>query len=253
MGKGRPHLLLVFLPSLCLGDSGYGAPQGTPYNSYDSYSAPSNNHQHSSSYSSSGNSNYNGNSYNSDYAYPVHQDTINIVHQSPPAVVQHENVNVHHHFYHQAQPVVNVPVPPQPHIVQVPQNVPVQFVPVNVPTPPPQFQQVPVQYAPGYGYQLPPANQCYDYDLECLAAVGRDFGLPIGGGGGGYPGAGGYGGYPGGGGYGGYPPAGGFGGNSPYVQRKELVKGALLLGAGIVKGALITTLVQSAVNNNGKK
>ncbi len=63
------------------------------------------------------------------------------------------------------------------------------------------------------------ANQCYDYDLECLAAVGRDFGLPIGGGGpvggfggygGGYPvGGGGYGGgYPVGGGYGGYPPAG---------------------------------------------
>ncbi len=64
------------------------------------------------------------------------------------------------------------------------------------------------------------ANQCYDYDLECLAAVGRDFGLPIGGGGpvggfGGYPGGGGYGGgYPvGGGGYGGgYPVGGGYGG-----------------------------------------
>jgi hypothetical protein len=47
------------------------------------------------------------------------------------------------------------------------------------------------------------ANQCYDYDLDCLQAVGRDFGL---GGGGGYPGAGfPVGGYPGGG---GYPPAG---------------------------------------------
>ena len=49
---------------------------------------------------------------------------------------------------------------------------------------------------------------------------------------------------------------GGFGGNlfgdDPYVKRKELIKSGLLLGAGVLKGALITTLINNANNNNGK-
>ena len=36
----------------------------------------------------------------------------------------------------------------------------------------------------------------------------------------------------------------------PYIKRKELVKGALLLGTGIVKGALLTTLYNNL--NNGR-
>ncbi len=85
-------------------------------------------------------------------------------------------------FIAQAQPVVSVPVPPQPHIVQVrqelricrwlffiektttnhsnpifstqvPQNVPVQFVPVNVPTPPPQVHN---------NWQYTPSSENYD-------------------------------------------------------------------------------------------
>ena len=39
---------------------------------------------------------------------------------------------------------------------------------------------------------------------------------------------------------------------SPYVKRKELIKSGLLLGAGVLKGALITTLINNANNNNGK-
>ena len=38
----------------------------------------------------------------------------------------------------------------------------------------------------------------------------------------------------------------------PYVKRKELAKNALLLGAGMVKGALLTTLINTVNNNNGK-
>merc|ERR1712002_153267 len=36
----------------------------------------------------------------------------------------------------------------------------------------------------------------------------------------------------------------------PYVKRKELIKSGLLLGAGVIKGALITTLIHSATDNN---
>ena len=38
----------------------------------------------------------------------------------------------------------------------------------------------------------------------------------------------------------------------PYVKRKELAKNALLLGAGMVKGALLTTLINTVNNSNGK-
>lgn len=34
----------------------------------------------------------------------------------------------------------------------------------------------------------------------------------------------------------------------PYVKRKELVKGALLLGTGMIKGALLTTLYNNLAN-----
>ena len=34
------------------------------------------------------------------------------------------------------------------------------------------------------------------------------------------------------------------------MKRKELAKSALLLGAGVVKGALITTLINAVNNNN---
>ena len=38
--------------------------------------------------------------------------------------------------------------------------------------------------------------------------------------------------------------------DDPYVKRKELVKGALLLGTGVIKGALLTTLYNNLQNNN---
>jgi len=69
--------------------------------------------------------------------------------------------------------------------------------------------------------------------LDCLANVARDFGLPV-------------------------PRDGrslvpGFGAfDDPYIKRKELIKSGLLLGAGVLKGALITTLINNANNNNGK-
>jgi len=134
----------------------YGAPYAP---SYDSYSAP---------------------------AAPVQS------YQALPANnVDHKHV--HHHFYHPSQPIVKVPVTQRPFVVKVPQNVPVKFVPVNVPTQAPQYQHLPVQYAPQYGYHL----------------QGQDEG---------------------------------------FVKRKELIKSALLLGAGVVKGAVITTLINQAQN-----
>merc|ERR1711874_874801 len=44
-----------------------------------------------------------------------------------------------------------------------------------------------------------------------------------------------------------------FDSGSPYVQRKELVKGALLLGTGMVKGALLTHLYNQLNNNNNNR
>ena len=49
---------------------------------------------------------------------------------------------------------VKVPVTQKPYVVQVPQNVPVQFVGVNVPTPAPPRVQV-VQVQPQTGYSQP--------------------------------------------------------------------------------------------------
>ncbi|XP_023320845.1 leucine-rich repeat extensin-like protein 3 isoform X5 [Eurytemora carolleeae] len=145
--------------------------------------------------------------------YPPQQQYVN-----PP------DSHVHHHYYHQAQPVVQVPITPQPYVVQVPQNVPVQFVPINVDVPPPQYQTVPVHLAPQQGYVLPgPVAAPYQYPGPSPYA-----GSPFGGGG-----------------------LGGFGGgfDDPYIKRKELIKSGLLLGAGVIKGALVTTLINQATQN----
>ncbi|XP_023320844.1 leucine-rich repeat extensin-like protein 1 isoform X4 [Eurytemora carolleeae] len=220
-------LVLLFLPSLALAapkpdsSSSYGAPHAPVYDSYSAPPAPT---------------------YAKQQYYPPQQQYVN-----PP------DSHVHHHYYHQAQPVVQVPITPQPYVVQVPQNVPVQFVPINVDVPPPQYQTVPVHLAPQQGYVLPDRSECYDYDLECLGNIGRDFGLPIphpyqgpvaapyq------YPGPSPYAGSPfGGGGLGGF--GGGF--DDPYIKRKELIKSGLLLGAGVIKGALVTTLINQATQN----
>ena len=41
--------------------------------------------------------------------------------------------------------------------------------------------------------------------------------------------------------------------NPGFVTRKELVKSGLLLGAGILKGALLTTVINNINNNNNGK
>ena len=50
-------------------------------------------------------------------------------------------------------------------------------------------------------------------------------------------------------GYQGYPGYQGYQ-DQGYVTRKELVKSGLLLGAGILKGALLTTVINNINNNN---
>merc|ERR1712088_814080 len=211
MGRGFHHLnmhlpllSLLSLPFLVLGDSensssevassrqsdGYGAPYAPPQQyqarpSYDSYSAPS-------------------------YQAPSYQAPPPTYDSQPKHdydYYKHE----HHHYYHAGPPrVYKVPVPvtQKPHIVHVPQNVPVKFVGVNVPAPPPvQYVGQPVEITPQYGGVYHHSDsECYDYDLDCLANVARDFG-------------------------------------DPYIKRKELIKSGLLLGAGVLKGALITTLI----------
>jgi len=172
------QLLMGLLPVMTLGapDTGYNGGYGAPHApAYDSYSAPAP-------------------SYNApvqSYSAPA------TAYAGAPVYSHSDNQHVHHHYYHQAAPVVRVPVTPKPFVVQVPQNVPVRFVGVNVPTPAPQYQQLPVHLAPGYGYRLPARQE------------------------------------------------------DAYVKRKELAKSALLLGAGVVKGALITTLINQA-QQNGK-
>jgi len=154
----------------------------------------------------------------------------------------------HHHFYHAGPPKVvqvAVPVTQKPYVVQVPQNVPVQFVGVNVPTPappPPRVIQVQPQYGqytqPQHIHHYPVDNACHGFDLDCVAKAGKDIlgdGARIAGvGNTGY----GYG-------YQGY--------DQGYVTRKELVKSGLLLGAGILKGALLTTVINNINNNNNGK
>jgi len=225
-----PSLLLV-LPLLAMGDTesssseiassrqsdGYGAPYAPPQQyqarpTYDSYSAPS-------------------------YQAPTYQAPPPSYDSQPKHdydYYKHE----HHHYYHAGPPrVYKVPVPvtQKPHIVHVPQNVPVKFVGVNVPAPPPvQYVGQPVEITPQYGGVYHHSDsECYDYDLDCLANVARDFGLPV-------P-------------RGGRSLVPGFGAfDDPYIKRKELIKSGLLLGAGVLKGALITTLINNANNNNGK-
>merc|ERR1719242_1826929 len=102
-----------------------------------------------------------------------------------------------HHYYHAGPPRVfhvKVPVTQRPYTVHVPQNVPVNFVPVSVPR----------------------------QDLPGIQVLEQD-------------------------------PFTYFDTGSPYVQRKELVKGALLLGTGMVKGALLTHLYNQLNNNNNNR
>jgi len=181
----RPILLI--LPILTLSDvDSYGAPSGPVYSPtpQSQYSAPATTYQAT-------------NAQLPNYDYYKHE---------------------HHHYYHAGPPKVvhvKVPVTQKPYVVQVPQNVPVQFVGVNVPTPAPPRVQV-VQVQPQTGYSQPQHIHHY-------------------------PGvSGGY--------QGGYQ---GYGYQDPgYVTRKELVKSGLLLGAGILKGALLTTAINAINNNN---
>merc|ERR1711997_385305 len=101
-----------------------------------------------------------------------------------------------HHYYHAGPPRVfhvKVPVTQRPYTVHVPQNVPVNFVPVSVPR----------------------------QDLPGIQVLEQD-------------------------------PFTYFDTGSPYVQRKELVKGALLLGTGMVKGAILTHLYNQLNTNNNR-
>merc|ERR1712002_453761 len=143
---------------------GYGAPyappqQYQPQPQYDSYSAPSPPVQYQASAPAPS------------YAY-----------DSQPKYNEDYYKHEHHHYYHAGPPrVYKVPVPvtQKPHIVHVPQNVPVKFVGVNVPVPPqPQFISRPIEVTPQYGGGggvfhhdagvFHSGNGCYDYDLECL-------------------------------------------------------------------------------------
>merc|ERR1711894_798829 len=175
----RIGVLLVSSVSLVLSDytkpapirrqDAYGAPSAPAYQ--DSYSAPS---YRAPSYSGP---TYSAPSYN----------TVQSVELPPNDYYKHET----HHFYHAGPPrvyQVQVPVTRKPATVHVPQNVPVNFVPVHVPT----------------------------QDLGPLSVVELD------------------------------PFADHYG--DPYVKRKELVKGALLLGTGMIKGALLTTLYNNLAN-----
>jgi len=170
-------ILLLLSPLLSLADDTYGAPQSGPlYSPQPQYNT------------------YQASAQIPNYDYYKHE---------------------HHHYYHAGPPkVVQVPVPvtQKPYVVQVPQNVPVKFVGVNVPTPPPPPPVQVVQVQQG-GYSAPQHIHHY-------------------------PGVS-------GGGYQAYDPG--------YVTRKELVKSGLLLGAGILKGALLTTVINNINNNNNGK
>merc|ERR1712203_305703 len=181
-------LLLLFFPSLAdLADS-YTAPPApvpAPRASYrPSYSAPA-----KPSYSAPSTS---YSSPSSSYSAPSPSYQTVSVELPAHDYYKHEQ----HHYYHAGPPRVyhvKVPVTQRPYTVHVPQNVPVNFVPVSVPRqdlgPIQVLQQDPFTY--------------FDY-------------------------------------------------SSPYVQRKELVKGALLLGTGMVKGAILTHLYNQLNTNNNR-
>merc|ERR1740129_1093594 len=165
----RIGVLVISSVSLSLSD--YTKP--SPIRRQDSYRAPS---YSAPSYSAPSTS-YSAPSYN----------TVQSVQLPQNDYYKHES----HHFYHAGPPrvyQVHVPVTQKPVTVHVPQNVPVNFVPVQVPT----------------------------QDLGPLSVIELD------------------------------PFADHYG--DPYVKRKELVKGALLLGTGMIKGALLTTLYNNLAN-----
>ena len=104
---------------------------------------------------------------------------------------------------------VHVPVTQRPYTVHVPQNVPVNFVPVSVPT-----QNLgPISIVE----QNPFTFSEYLVQKNILSVIKNIFSADY---------------------------------DDPYVKRKELVKGALLLGTGVLKGALLTTLYNNLNNNN---
>jgi len=234
--------LVVLFVSAVSADLGYTDSYGAPYApSYDSYSAPAAPQQ-----------------YQQPAPQQYHQPAVQ--YQNPNSV---NHGHVHHHYYHPSNPIVRVPVTQQPFVVKVPQNVPVKFIPVNVPTQAPQYQHLPVQYAPAYGYHLQD-NECHDTDLDCFKKIANDWFGDGGSSNNGYaapapyapssPYAAAAPSYPTAvSPYGGaYPNA--YPSQAPddgYIKRKELIKSALLLGAGVVKGAVITTLINQA-QGNGK-
>merc|ERR1711963_344503 len=121
----------------------------------------------------------------------------------------------HHHYYHAGPPKV----------VQV--QVPVTKKPYVVQVP----QNVPVQFVPvNVPTQPPPPVQV----IQVQPHVGYSQPQHIHH----YPSVG---------------YQGGYQQNSAYVSRKELVKSGLLLGAGILKGALLTTVINNINNNNNGK
>merc|ERR1712020_8537 len=154
-------LLLLFSPSLADLSDSYTAPQAPRASYRPSYSAPA----------------------KPSYSAPVRPSYQTVEVELPDYdYYKHEQ----HHYYHAGPPRVfhvKVPVTQRPYTVHVPQNVPVNFVPVSVP------EQDPFTY---------------------------------------------------------------FDSGSPYVQRKELVKGALLLGTGMVKGAILTHLYNQLNPNNNR-
>merc|ERR1719412_1333982 len=129
----------------------------------------------------------------SSYGAPAYKPSYKPSYNAPTQTVQTVELPPYD-YYHAGPPrvyKVHVPVTQRPYTVHVPQNVPVNFVPVSVPTqnlgPISIVEQNPFTFT--------------DYD-------------------------------------------------DPYVKRKELVKGALLLGTGVLKGALLTTLYNNLNNNN---
>ena len=148
--------------------------------------------------------------------------------QLPPAdYYKHET----HHFYHAGPPrvyQVRVPVTQRPVTVHVPQNVPVNFVPVHVPTQSQGLGPLSVVELDPFGRM----NLIYFWMIK-IYFLADQYGFD---------------------GFDGFDSSTGLFGRwgDQYVRRKELVKGGLLLGAGMVKGAVLTTII-NGLNDSKKK
>ena len=109
---------------------------------------------------------------------------------------------------------MQVPVTQRPYTVHVPQNVPVNFVPVSVPR-----QELAL---PGIQViEQNPFTYC-EFIIINIEAESKSYNIFL------------------------------VDSGSPYVERKELVKGALLLGTGMVKGAILTHLYNQLNTNNNR-